>query len=111
MPEYPSTGGGGLSKGAAAGQYQTLRTNSQSFPANSNTVVTITWPTAFADTNYNAEVICVDESGTQLSLANATGTSGAAYINKTAASIQVTVHNGDAINPHNGHIEALAIHD
>jgi hypothetical protein len=96
----------GLTSGAGPKQYQTVRTASQAFGANASTDVTITWPVAFADANYTVLVTIVAEDVSNSLLAGQN-----AIKSKTATSVVARVQNADALNPHNGHVEAIAIHD
>jgi hypothetical protein len=85
-------------------QVQVKRTNSQLFANNTSTDVTVTWPTAFADTNYTVQAAAMNEDAT----------SDLRYLAiraKLAASCIVTVQNSNAITSRNGHVEAFAIHD
>lgn len=96
-----------LAFGNKTGLLQVVRTNSQAFAGSSNTLVVVTWPVAFADTNYTVFAMIVDEDASDFSLGASFG--GTVY-NKLAASVTIVVNNGVA-GAHNGHVEAFAIHD
>lgn len=108
-------GGGGITFGNGGGQVQRARTVSTVIPADSaQHILTLNWPSSWADTNYTVVWDAVDEDGLgfiQVSSAPSGAPTGSALLTKTAAHITVGVFNLDGVNPHNCHIEAMAIHD
>ncbi len=93
-------------RGPGRGQFQAARTALQSFPAASVTAVTLTWPTPFVDSNYTVITQVIDDDGA----GQLVGASTSAP-QKTATGITVIVENVDPSNAHEGHVEAIAVHD
>ncbi len=97
-----STGIGGGILGDGGGLKHKRGVTTGSVGASSNANVTVTWGSAFADTNYTA--ICdVNEASSSLSRLP--------YTNKGTTSILVPVHNNDSGSAHTGTVECIAIHD
>lgn len=75
---------------------------SLSVPAASSAGVTLTWDSAFADTNYTVVAIQEDPGTTSRPIR---------LFSKTTTSVNFTVQNTDAVNPATVTVHAIAIHD
>lgn len=78
------------------------RITTGSIAKSTTTAVTLTWPSAFADTAYTPVVGVVDSSGFLAVVDIASFTN---------AEVVVNVINNDSANPHTGTLTAIAIHD
>lgn len=90
--------------GFSANRIRTKRVSTGSIAASGEVVVTVTWPTAFADTNYTATVSVLETQDFQT--VRYLKTQGVGL-----ASIDVRVRNDDALNARTGTIHAIAISD
>lgn len=90
--------------GLAESRVRTKRgVSTGSIAGGAEATVTITWDTAFADTNYTAVV----SASANLNAAPQVER----ILTKTASAITVRVKNEDAVNAQTGTLEAIAIHD
>ena len=95
-----------LVRGPGRGQFQAARTVPQPFPAASVTAVTLTWSTPFVDSNYTVITEVIDDDGS----GDLIGGSTSAPV-KTVTGVTVIIENADQSNAHQGHVEAIAVHD
>lgn len=102
-----------ISRGNGAGQIQTFRSASVNCVSGVQTAFVVAWALPFADANYTASVILVDEGDSGfLGIGTVNSPAGASTIVlKTAAGFTVFVFNYDGANSHRGHVEAIGIHD
>lgn len=81
---------------------QTSRTTTGSIANGVTSTITITWATAFADTNYTVVVVSQGTATTDIVVQS--------LLTKTASSVQVVVKNTGTVS-HTGTLHAIAIHD
>jgi hypothetical protein len=113
--DWATPSGGGLTKGAGAGQYQTVRSVATSFTQGGITgPIALTFGTAFADNNYTVQVTIVSEEvAPETDTIAAYPQVGIAYVNFQATAgvgLNVWVGNQDS-GAHTGYVHVTAIHD
>jgi hypothetical protein len=91
----------------AGASFQTKRVGTGSIAGGGTVTVTVTWDTAFADTNYTVAL------ATESTDSNATSPAiRPDHIrSKTASAITVACTNADAVTARTGTVHAVAIHD
>lgn len=93
------------STGLAASRLRMKPVPTGSIAGGENAAITITWTTAFPDTNYTVVVSIIEATASTLSLR-------VHHIeSKTATGIVVRVINDDTLNAKSGTLQAIAIHD